>query len=85
MLDLMEVLHNNGIQEVHMGGMMRLLGKRWVQLHRLVYPIGALACLHYLWLVKADLRWPLAFIVLYLVLMAARWPKAWRVHSEVRP
>ena len=26
MLDLMEVLHNNGIQEVHMGGMMRLLG-----------------------------------------------------------
>jgi hypothetical protein len=26
MLDLIEVLHNNGIQEVHMGGMMRLLG-----------------------------------------------------------
>jgi sulfoxide reductase heme-binding subunit YedZ len=56
--------------------MMRRLGRRWQQLHRLVYPISALVCLHYLWLVKADLRWPLAFSVLYLVLMAARWPKA---------
>ena len=26
MLDIMEVLYKNGIQEVHMGGMMRLLG-----------------------------------------------------------
>lgn len=26
MLDLMAVLHENGIKEVHMGGMMRLLG-----------------------------------------------------------
>ena len=26
MLGLIEVLHGNGIQEVHMGGMMRLLG-----------------------------------------------------------
>ena len=26
MLDLMAVLHENGIREVHMGGMMRLLG-----------------------------------------------------------
>jgi len=26
MLGLIEVLHENGVQEVHMGGMMRLLG-----------------------------------------------------------
>ncbi|MCB1590035.1 MAG: sulfoxide reductase heme-binding subunit YedZ [Xanthomonadales bacterium] len=52
--------------------MVRRLGRRWKRLHQAVYLIGALACLHYLWLVKADLRWPLFFLGLYAVLMLAR-------------
>ncbi|NNE37675.1 MAG: sulfoxide reductase heme-binding subunit YedZ [Gammaproteobacteria bacterium] len=32
----------------------RKLGRKWKQLHRLVYVIILLAVAHYLWLVKAD-------------------------------
>lgn len=35
-------------------GMMRRLGRRWKQLHRLVYPIAALAVWHFYWQVKLD-------------------------------
>lgn len=34
----------------------RALGRRWKQLHRLVYPILVLALVHMLWVVRADLR-----------------------------
>lgn len=60
--------------------MMRRLGRRWAQLHRLVYPIGLLAVLHYLWLVKSGqtiaVREPLIYLAIYLALMAWRVP--WR-------
>ena len=36
----------------------RLGGKRWKALHRLVYVSATLAVLHFLWLVKADVREP---------------------------
>lgn len=54
--------------------MMRRLGKRWQQLHRLVYLIGALGVLHYVWLVKKDLTQPLIYGAVLLVLLAARIP-----------
>lgn len=61
-------------------GMMRRLGRRWVLLHRLIYPIGLLAVLHYLWLVKSGqtiaVREPLIYLAIYLVLMLWRVP--WR-------
>lgn len=53
-------------------GWMRRLGRRWVQLHRLVYVAAGLAVLHFLWLVKADLRPPLAYGSILAVLLAAR-------------
>jgi sulfoxide reductase heme-binding subunit YedZ len=34
---------------------------RWQQLHRLVYLIGLLGVLHYLWLVKTDISEPLLY------------------------
>lgn len=52
-------------------GWMRRLGRRWKQLHRLVYPAALLVIVHYVWLVKADRREPLlwgAAVVLLLVL-----------------
>ena len=54
-------------------GMMRRLGRRWGQLHRAVYLIGVLVLLHYAWLVKADLTWPIIFAAVFAVLMVLRW------------
>lgn len=51
---------------------MRRLGKRWKQLHQLVYGIGLLAVLHYVWLVKADLREPLIYTAILIILLAYR-------------
>ena len=60
--------------------MMRRLGRRWQQLHRLIYLIGLLGMLHYLWLVKTDLREPLLYTGLLVALLGYRlwW---WRTHS----
>jgi sulfoxide reductase heme-binding subunit YedZ len=58
-------------------GMIRRLGKRWQQLHRLVYAIAVAGVIHFYWLVKADVRRPLQYgSVLVLLLgyrIAARW------------
>lgn len=60
-------------------GMMRRLGRRWGQLHRAVYLTGVLVVLHYAWLVKADLTWPIVFGVVLTILLALRvWPPARR-------
>lgn len=72
-------------------GMMRRLGRNWARLHTLVYPIGLLAVLHYLWLVKSGqkiaVREPLIYLAVYLVLMAFRvpWRRAWRALRDSVP
>ncbi|HJO34809.1 MAG: protein-methionine-sulfoxide reductase heme-binding subunit MsrQ [Pseudomonadota bacterium] len=55
-------------------GAVRRLGPRWQQLHRLVYLAAGLAVLHYLWLVKADLRPPLIYAGILAVLLLLRLP-----------
>ncbi|WP_116813189.1 sulfite oxidase heme-binding subunit YedZ [Steroidobacter cummioxidans] len=57
--------------------MMRRLGKRWKSLHRLIYVICLLAVWHYYWQVKADVREPLIYLTIVLVLLAWRVRKAW--------
>lgn len=57
-------------------GWQRRLKRRWAQLHRLIYAAALLGVLHYLWLVKADLREPLLYLALLLVLLGWRLP--WR-------
>ncbi len=57
-------------------GWIRRLGRRWRALHRLVYAAAALAVVHFLWLVKADLREPLVYGALFALLLAARLPGA---------
>ena len=52
--------------------MMRKLGWRWRQLHKLIYLIAPLGVLHFLWLVKKDLTEPLIFAAVLAVLLAAR-------------
>lgn len=54
-------------------GMVRRLGaKRWKQLHRLSYVVAVLGCMHYVLLVKADVRQPLAFFAVVALLLAFR-------------
>jgi sulfoxide reductase heme-binding subunit YedZ len=57
-------------------GWVRRLGRRWQRLHRAVYAIGILGVLHFLWLVKADLREPLIYGAILAVLLAWRLPWA---------
>ena len=59
---------------------MRRLGKRWKQLHQLVYVIAVLAILHYLWLVKADVLQPVIHAIVLLILLAIR---AWYQRKEM--
>ena len=55
--------------------MVRRLGPlRWRRLHRLVYAAGICGVLHYLWLVKADLREPLVYAGILAALLTARLP-----------
>ncbi|MFO7190586.1 MAG: protein-methionine-sulfoxide reductase heme-binding subunit MsrQ [Pseudomonadota bacterium] len=58
-------------------GMMRRLGRRWKSLHRLVYAIALLGIWHYYWQVKADVREPLIYLAIALVLLGWRAWKAW--------
>ncbi|MDH5512970.1 MAG: sulfoxide reductase heme-binding subunit YedZ, partial [Gammaproteobacteria bacterium] len=54
-------------------GMIRRLGaKRWQQLHRLVYFIGIGGVVHFLWLVKSDLREPLVYAAILALLLGFR-------------
>lgn len=53
---------------------MRRLGKQWKPLHRLVYVAALLVILHYVWLVKADVRQPLAYGAVVALLLVLRIP-----------
>ena len=53
-------------------GMIRRLGKRWQQLHRLVYIAGLTAVIHFWWVVKADFREPRLFALALSVLLGFR-------------
>jgi methionine sulfoxide reductase heme-binding subunit len=56
-------------------GWMKRLGKQWSRLHKLIYVIGGLVILHYVWLVKSDVREPLLFglgVALLLLLRVTR-------------
>lgn len=65
-------------------GWMRRLGRQWGRLHRAVYAIGALAVLHFIWLVKKDLREPLVYAAVLAALLGARAFWAWRQAGAVR-
>ncbi|HXE56978.1 MAG TPA: protein-methionine-sulfoxide reductase heme-binding subunit MsrQ [Gemmatimonadales bacterium] len=59
------------------GMIRRLGGKRWQRLHRLVYLSAVAASLHYLWLVKRDVREPLVFLGILGALLGWRvWARA---------
>ena len=50
----------------------KLGGRRWQVLHRLIYFSAAAGVVHYIWLVKADLRKPLEYGAVLAVLLLLR-------------
>lgn len=56
----------------HQAMIRRLGGQRWLQLHRLIYPIAIATVLHFIWLVKKDLSRPLLFAALLSGLLLIR-------------
>jgi methionine sulfoxide reductase heme-binding subunit len=50
----------------------RLGGRTWNRLHRLVYATAMLGVVHYLWLVKSDIRRPVAYGVVVATLLGFR-------------
>ena len=53
-------------------GMMRRLGRRWQQLHRLIYPISILGVWHFYWQVKQDILEPLVYALILTLLLGFR-------------
>jgi sulfoxide reductase heme-binding subunit YedZ len=54
------------------GWIRRLGGKRWQKLHRLIYLSAAAGVVHFIWLVKADIRRPLTYGAVLAALLAFR-------------
>lgn len=50
----------------------RLGGRRWQSLHRSVYAVAILGVVHYWWLVKKDVTWPLIYGVMVALLLGVR-------------
>jgi len=50
----------------------RLGGRRWKQLHQVVYAIAIAGTVHFWWLVKKDITEPLEFAVVLAVLLGFR-------------
>ena len=52
--------------------MMGILKKNWKKLHRLIYLISILGVIHFLWLVKKDLKEPLIYLLIIVILLILR-------------
>ena len=65
---------------------MRLLGRNWKRLHRLAYPIAAIATLHYFIQSKANVSEPVFVAGLFVWMMLWRaLPEVWRRRIIVYP
>jgi methionine sulfoxide reductase heme-binding subunit len=54
------------------GFVLRMGGKNWARLHKLIYLIAVLGVVHYWWLVKKDLTWPMIYAALLAALFLLR-------------
>jgi len=65
-------------------GWMKRLGQTWAKLHKFVYLAGILVIVHYVWLVKSDIRTPLLYGAIVLMLLILRIPFVRRSASRFR-
>jgi methionine sulfoxide reductase heme-binding subunit len=62
-------------------GWIHRLGKRWQLLHRLIYVSAVAGVIHYIWLVKKDVRQPLIYAAVLSLLLLWR-VAAWIVKRQ---
>ena len=62
------------------GMIRRLGGRRWNQIHRLIYASAIAGVVHFWWLVKSDVREPATYAVLVGGLLAFR--IAWAIRGR---
>ena len=65
--------------------MMRRLGRNWRRLHRLIYPVGIVAVLHYLWFAKVGVTAPYVYAAVLAVLLVDRIMAAFTRSAPGRP
>lgn len=53
-------------------GMQRRLKRNWMRLHRAIYPVAVLVCLHIFWQARSDVGEALIYIVIFGVLLGWR-------------
>jgi sulfoxide reductase heme-binding subunit YedZ len=63
---------------------MKRLGRTWKRLHQWVYLAALLVIVHYVWLVKSDIREPLAYGAIVVALLLMRVPVIRRAASSFR-
>lgn len=68
------------------GMIRRLGGRRWQMLHRLIYVSAVAGVIHYLWLVKSDIRDPVAYGLIVTILLGFRvyWARMHGTTARVR-
>ncbi len=64
-------------------GWVRRLKKNWQRLHRLVYVAAGAAVVHYTWIQKSDIRVPLRYAAVLLLLLGIRVVFAWQKRRPV--
>jgi sulfoxide reductase heme-binding subunit YedZ len=62
----------------------RRLGKRWQQLHRLIYVAAIAGVIHFYWLVKADIRRPAQYGAVLALLLGYRLALRWAPGLKTR-
>jgi len=65
-------------------GWMKRLGRIWKTLHQWVYLAALLVIVHFVWLVKADIREPLMYGAIVLLLLVMRIPLVRQALSSLR-
>jgi sulfoxide reductase heme-binding subunit YedZ len=65
-------------------GWMARLGRNWRRLHSLVYLAALLAVIHFIWLVKSDIRVPLTYAGIVILLLVFRVPAVRKWLSRLR-
>lgn len=65
-------------------GWMKRLGRRWAHLHRGVYIAALFVIIHFVWLVKLDVREPLTYGAIVAALLALRLPPIRQIISRLR-
>lgn len=67
-------------------GWVRRLGyNRWLRLHQVVYLVGALAVVHFIWRVKIDVSQPLTYAAIVVALLGVRLAFWLRKRYATRP